>query len=274
MVNGLYNGLDNGLQKGAYSGMSGGVSNGLFDNETFFKKKIIARNIVLQESSLDYRSYNQGATTIKDLSVNSVTGTLYNVTYNPISKGLKFNGTSSYVDTGKSLKAYGVNDNYTISVWVKYTASQTGMIFSQRENTAAFGNITIGVANASDFSLAGTKIAFHRGGLHVQGLRQTISNNSYNDNRWHQITLVADYLFDIMYIDGKQVAISNLGANNIIGPVNSKTFLGVAGSNLVPLGSPYYFNGEIGEVIFMETILNANEVRHNFEATKMDYMQL
>lgn len=45
-------------------------------------------------------------------------------------------------------------------------------------------------------------------------------------------------------------------------------------ANLVPLGVPYYFNGEIGEVMFMETILNANEVRHNFEATKMDYMQL
>ena len=270
MSNGLYNGLDNGLHNGVYNGLSGGVSNGLYDNETFFKKKIIARNIVLQESSLNYKSYNQGATTIKDLSVNSVTGTLYNVTYNPISKGLKFNGTSSYVDTGKSLKAYGLRDYYTISVWVKYTASQTGFIFSQRESTSNFGNIAIGIAGTSDFGSSGTKIVlFDGGGATVN--RQTISPKSYNDNRWHQVVLVKDIMFDRLFVDGVQVAISNI-VQNIANAINSKTFLGVVGSNLVPLGSPYYFNGEIGEVIFMETILNANEVRHNFEATRMDYI--
>jgi len=270
MSNGLYNGLDNGLHNGVYNGMDNGIVNGLYSNETFFKKKLIIRNLVLHESPLNYNSFIPGYNSVKDLSVNSVTGTLYNVTQNRISKGWVFNGSSSYIDTGKSLKAYSFNDYYTVSAWAKYTASQTGFIFSQREQTSNFGSIAIAVAGASDFSSAGTKIVlFDGGGATVN--RQTISTKSYNDNRWHQIVLVKDIMNDILFIDGVQIAISNT-QQIIYGPANSKTFLGVAGSNLIPLGSPsWFFNGEIGEVMFMETILKANEVRHNFEATRLMY---
>lgn len=284
MSNGLYNGLDNGLHNGLYNGISNGLVNGLQPNETAIKKNLIIRGLQLSYSPNSLFSYSPNTNTLRDLTTNNYNGILYNsIQFNPITKGMIFNGTNNYILTGLPTKSSGF-DYYTdnleyiaVGIWIKYTDSQNSFVVSKRKESSkggeggAYEHTVIGISSSTAFGSNGTKICTITGSV-LGSSRQITSTNSYNDGRWHYITLIQGKIFDTLYIDGQFIANSNV-VSAVYQTANTNLFLGVAGSSLNPLNALFY-KGEVGAFHFykMNVVpMNKEEMFNNYQVTKLKY---
>lgn len=278
MSNGLYNGLESGLHNGLYSGLDNGCHNGLYQNDSYIKIELVKRGLLLSYNPSILLSYSPNTIKIRDLTTNNYNGILYNsIQFNPITKGMIFNGTNNYILTGLPTKSSGF-DYYTdgleyiaVGIWIKYTDSQNSFVVSKRQEGGGYEVTVIGISSSTAFGSNGTKICTITGAV-AGSSRQITSTNSYNDGRWHYITLIQGKIFDTLYIDGQFIANSNV-VSAVYQTSNTNLFLGVAGSSLNPLNALFY-KGEVGAFHFykMNVVpMNKEEMFNNYQVTKLKY---
>jgi hypothetical protein len=136
---------------------------------------------------LAYWSFNEGSGTIAhDYSGHGYDGLIYGAGWTTGYSGyaLDFNGNSDYVSVDTYAQDLGFNksDDYKISVWIKSTSTNSGMICQLSSDIFVFPIAYIRLN--SDGTLEAKVQATEVCGV------QVISIDSYNDGLWHYIEFI------------------------------------------------------------------------------------
>jgi len=223
---------------------------------------IVTSGLTLNLDASFLSSYPKSGTTWYDLSYSGYNGTLTN---GPIYSGdgggtFIFDGVDDYVDPLYTTPI-GTND-FSYSVWVKYTASQIGAIMAKRLGSPTFEQFSLFVAGDYYGNTAGTYIAcddYKSGGRYVNTV------NTYGDGNWHYVVVTRNSTGVLIYVDGvSQTLIGTNGGSTPNLSIASKLFIGCSGDNQTPGGIP--FNGSITLVQAYNRAISAQEVRQNYNA--------
>jgi len=160
------------------------------------------------EELLAYWSFDEGSGDIvHDYSGHSYNGSVYGADWTTGHSGyaLDFNGNSDYVSVDPYSEELGFNksDDYKISVWIKSSSNDQGMIYQTSSDIFVFpiAYIRLNSDGNLDVKVQATEIC----GVEV------ISTNSYNDGSWHYIEFIyhgcpetIDPTLEL-YIDGEYI---------------------------------------------------------------------
>lgn len=163
-----------------------------------------------------------------------------------------------------SSKYYAGYNNFSLSVWVKYDYV--------RYNSSYNAIAIIGDDSGFDLSIISTGSSSSKNGFEVRGITGLSMN--YNSNlvigEWYNLTLVrvstTIYKF---YVDGVDVATDTSTYATNIGTKNKLTI-----GRDFNVGSTVYerfYSDMIGDVLFYDKALEADEVLNNFNITKGNY---
>ena len=222
---------------------------------------IVRSGLVLALDAADKNSYVGSGTTWKDLSGNNNNGTLTNgPTFNTGNGGtIIFDGTDDYVDVTYN-SILNTPNGATYNIWIYPT--QTGEFLNRGTSdggaTPDNPRFYIDVSNKNiyfDWSSVGLD-------RYV-----TTSNNSFNNNRWIQITglVTAGGRMDV-YVNGS-ICTYNVRINADVMPnplPNTNNSIQIGGATWIPR----YFGGRISTVFLYNRALTATEVLQNYNATK------
>lgn len=209
--------------------------------------RIVTDGLVLALDASDRNSFVSGSTTWNDLSGNNYNGSLVNgPTYSSANGGsIVFNGTTNYIDTGKTAAQLGVYDaDYTFDAWV-YPTDFT-----------------------NDRTMFGTDQSATRQGLHLVFRNGTIYQGHYAQdaaigtgtlNAWNNIcyTYRVSSRAASMYKNGVLQGFGTIGS--FIGTTNI-----LIGRSLN--GGPFIGNGSIYKIY--NRALSVSEVLQNYNAQK------
>ena len=161
----------------------------------------------------------------------------------------QFDGTSSYVQIPRC-----VSDDFTISFWLKTTASAGTGGWWNGEGLVD-GEVQ-GPANKFGVSLVGANIAL--GVANTSGNMTITSTSAVNDGDWHHVAATRDAVSGQMelYVDGA-LETSGLGA---IGSLTSPPFLRIGGIQAGYAGG--FFAGAIDDVQIFGRVFSAAEIGH------------
>jgi hypothetical protein len=111
------------------------------------------------------------------------------------------NGSTGQIYTGKM--AGSAPNNFSLETWFKTTTTRGGKLIG-------YGDSQSGPSNVYDRHLYMTDAGKLVYGIYQDGAVRTItSTNSYNDGRWHMVTVsMSDTAGSALYVDGVRVASS------------------------------------------------------------------
>lgn len=159
-------------------------------------------------------------------------------------RSIDFNGTNDYLDGGNVLN---LNNNFTVSAWVKPAISANMSILSKRNNAFTQGY---------DLSIntSGKVVMRWMNGASLQTIT---SLTSLPNNIWHNVAVIYNGTSAKMYIDGVLDRTVNLS----IPIASNDSFLVAAanGSGLIPTS---YFRGTIDEIRIWDVALTENQMRY------------
>lgn len=226
-----------------------------------YSPKVSTNGLVLYWDSVNTKSYLGTGSVWNDM-ISSYIGTLTNApTFTTSNSGtFTFDGSNDYVSTNY-LDGFGTS-NLTLNIWMSYTASQLGGIFSKRLGASSFEQLSVFITGDANANTSGTRILITD--FNNPASRNIFTTNSYNDGSWHYISYVRDTSSSSLYIDGTFVSSTVSAKPNLSN--TSRLFFGVAGQGLSPLG--FYFNGRLSTVQLYNRALSASEVIQNFMTTK------
>lgn len=169
------------------------------------------------------------------------------------SKAYNFNGTSSFIDLGDAPEFRMAQNDFSISMWVNYTATQQATLISKRAGGATNYNMyAISVINDPQF-----------GGVSQNVWHFSRSSNS-NDRdinagnlsgAWHHIVLTHDYSdSSSIFVDGQFVG-SDL--NTVSGVYDISGYPLVLGYSSE--ANSNFYNGSIDDVCIYNRVINAAE---------------
>ena len=220
---------------------------------------IVTTNLVLHYDPSNVSSYPGSGTTINDLSVNGLNGSLSNITFT--SPYFTYNGTSSQVTRlDNSLLEPGSGD-WTMEVWVNQTGSTGSQVILGKFDP---GGASQDVSYAIRVSSGLVRADFGNGSTAMN-----TSNYSLSSSTWYQLTYVFNNVANnnvITYVNGVQQAttthsfasILNTSANLYLGSYNGGEY-------------SQYFDGNIGITRLYSSALSASQVQQNFNADKSKY---
>jgi len=139
------------------------------------------------DESLAYWSFDEGSgTTAYDYSGHSFDGLIYGADWTTgyLSYALDFNGNSDYVsvDTYSEELGFNKSDDYKISVWIKSTSNDAGMIYQVSSDIYI---LPIAYIRLNPDGTLEVKVqATEECGVEVH------STNTYNDGLWHYIEFI------------------------------------------------------------------------------------
>ncbi len=221
----------------------------------------VLQNLVLYYDPGDLYSYSGSGTSISDMSGNSLTGTLSNITFtNPY---LNYNGTNATASAADSATLEPGSGDWTIEIWVNHSVITGSSRF-------VIGKTDGG--NSSDFgygirtnSTGSTYMEVGNGTTSTTSPSYTLSTNT-----WYQIvgvwTNVASNSI-ALYVNGASQGSSShsfASIKNTTRPLYLGSFDGGA-----TFGQ--WFNGKIGVVRMYNSALTASQVSQNFEASRSFY---
>lgn len=202
---------------------------------------------------------NMTNATATDSSINIYNGALVsmtaraNATQGKIGQGLRFNGTTDYINIGAGKYAFTNTTPFSGSAWIKTTST---------------GNLTI-MSNINLASSAGWYAQISSGGLRYfmtnSGLTSTINllgPTAINDGKWHHITFTNDGSHTAagikLYVDGRSES-PTVFSNSDPGALTDYA-LKVGVYDLV--GTPFaFFSGSLDDVRVYNRVLSAKEVQ-------------
>jgi len=199
-------------------------------------------------------------TTAFDRSGLGNNGTISGATVTPgkIRQGMKFNGTSDYVDCGTNSSI--LSDTTTVSAWVKYDGSQSNAPLLRWSTNTAPPPPSLHV----EYTGASNGPLLYLGNTEWRYFSPTNPVNIY-DNNWHQMIFVVennDVDGSLLFVDGQQQAISTTDTS---GGAAIKTRLDIGRS-----GSSNYFNGSLDDVRIYNRALSASEISNLYNTGKVE----
>jgi hypothetical protein len=217
--------------------------------QNYYNGPIITSGLTLALDAGNLVSYGGTGTTWKDLTANAFNGTLTN---GPIydsdgSGSIVFDGANDNV----SLSNSPLPDNFTYSIWVKRTGDgnqgSRGIVIS---NGSTY--IDVGFSNGILFSL------ILSGGS--QNLIQSANGTMVSTGVWAHYTATYNRQKAILYLNGVEVASSNY----TLPPINDFSTFRIGEY----AGGGYNLNGKIGNALYYNRALSANEVQQNYNAQR------
>jgi len=213
--------------------------------------KIITSGCVLSLDAADKLSYKGSGTTWTDLSGNNNTGTLTNgPTFSAGNMGtIVFDGVDDYVNCGNN-SSINLTSYITLSTWTKkaYGSSASVAIDKGRDNYGAWSLL---------FDVVANKVEFH---CRISGTNSSVvSNTSYGNNIWTNITAVFTGTNLLIYINGKLD--------------NTTTISGTIGTNAIDFSigkanDGFNWSGQVANVLMYNTALSTTDVLQNYNAVK------
>jgi hypothetical protein len=209
----------------------------------------VTLNYAAPRPRAQWRFNDGGGTSAIDSSGNGFSGVVANASWTTGVLGtgaLQFNGASSRVTFGTGPALAGTTD-FSVSAWIKTTASSTGVIIQQRDPGGFNGEYMFQV-NAN-----GTlKFMIYGNSAYQFDFNST---TAVNDGAWHLVTAVRQGTTGTIYVDGVPAGTA------------SGTVRALAGTIGVGVGADIrdntsYFNGTIDEVRIYDVALSALRIAH------------
>ncbi len=217
--------------------------------QNYYEGPIVTSGLTMALDAANLVSYGGTGTSWKDLTANAFNGTLTN---GPIydsdgSGSIVFDGANDNV----SLSNSPLPDNFTYSIWVKRTGDgnqgSRGIVIS---NGSTY--IDVGFSNGILFSL------ILSGG--TQNLIQSANGTMVSTGVWAHYTATYNRQKAILYLNGVEVASSNY----TLPPINDFSTFRIGEY----AGGGYNLNGKIGNALYYNRALSANEVQQNYNAQR------
>jgi hypothetical protein len=212
-------------------------------------------------------SYTQTGNTVIDLSYSGNNGILINnVQFLDVYYGVfQFSAINSqYIYLPQNLYIPNGGPSFSVSVWFK--TNQNGVIFGQQDTPTP--NLTSGYVPAIYVDTDGKlrTSCFWGGGIG----NQSVSNQSVNDNNWHEATITFSGTTHKTYLDG--VLIDTLVKEQTIYGNDYYYFLATGESDgWTNAPNQVYFEGQIGVFLFYNKELTLSEVESNFQSFAQRY---
>jgi hypothetical protein len=216
--------------------------------------------------------FNEGSgTTVIDATGNGRNGTATNTTWTTGQNGgnaLAFNGATSKgrvtfeTAPSPSPSLAGTTD-FTISAWVRTTATTEGVIIQQRSNSANgyIGQYRLSV-NADGtlrfwvYGTNGTQSNSHNHQFNGGNFVTSSVGGKVNDGQWHLVTAVRQGTVGRIYIDGVLKATST-AADNVVRALDATIPVAV-GADV--RDNSRFFNGSIDNVRIYESALSGDQI--------------
>jgi hypothetical protein len=217
----------------------------------YYSPRIVTSGLVLALDAADKLSYRGSGTTWRDLSGNNNTGTLTNgPTFSTGNMGsIVFDGVDDYVNCGNN-SSINLTSYITLSTWTKkaYGSSASVAIDKGRDNYGAWSLL---------FDVVANKVEFH---CRISGTNSSVvSNTSYGNNIWTNITAVFTGTNLLIYINGRLDNTTNIS--------------GTIGTNAIDFSigkanDGFNWGGRVANVLMYNTALSATDVLNNYNAVK------
>ena len=220
----------------------------------------VLTNLVLYYDPSNSSSYSGSGTTINDLSGNSLSGTLSNVTFT--SPYFSFNGSSSQIGIAdNSLLEPGTGD-WTMEAWANYTNFNSSAVIMGKFNA---GGASDDVSYSIRSNTSGGLFAQYGNGItHANSASYTLSAS-----QWYHIVIVWTNVSENtikLYING---VYQNQATHSFASLLNTTTGLYLGSYNNGEYSQ--YFNGKMGIVRIYNKSLTASEVNQNFQSSSEKY---
>lgn len=219
---------------------------------------VYTSGIVLWFDSGNITCYPNSGTTAYDLSTNNLSGTMSAITFNSAGpKSFVFNGTSSYLSFGVLSLFNPQTSDFTISVWVHFTAFKA--------NNAVIDLLSSGsTALVLDISDVGNIRCRSRPNSGSGYTNIVTSSTNLSLNTWYNITIVkaTSSTTGYVYINGVLDNSNNFSNNNILNTSTGQTYVGYFGDPNV------YATLIFNSAIIYNVALSANQALGNYNAMK------
>jgi hypothetical protein len=227
---------------------------------------ISPQGLVLNLDAAIVGSYPKTGSTWFDISNNGNNGTLTNgPTFTGSDYGaIRFDGTDDYVDTPYTTPIG--TGGFAYNAWINFTSSQFGPILVKRIGGPTYQQFSLFIAGDNGGNTTGSKLVFNDV-ENTSILRLGITSGSYNDGRWHNVTVTRTATNTTMYVEGAPSVTIFSGNVNISS--SSKLFIGRSGDNQTVIGVP--FSGSIALAQVYNRSLSQFDVWQNFNAYKSRY---
>jgi len=221
----------------------------------------VLQNLVLYYNPGDLYSYSGSGTSLSDMSGNSLTSTLTNVTFtNPY---LNYNGTNATASTADSATLEPGSGDWTVEIWINHSviAGSSRCVIGKTDggNAADWG---YGIRTNSSGS---TYMEVGNGTTSITSPSYTLSTNT-----WYQIvgvwTNVASNSI-ALYVNG----VSQGSNSHSFASIKNTTHSLYMGSFDGGATFGQWFNGKFGVVRMYNSALTASQISQNFEATRSFY---
>lgn len=216
------------------------TTNGFWNSYSFFNA-----GLIMKLDSTDPVSYPGSGSTWYDLSRGGNNGTVVNATYDPLSLGFRFNGTSAYVSVGRFIPN---NSSYSISAWVKAT-SVTGSrnIFSSQNTPFWVSNGTLYAGVGGNYTI--------------------VSSPGFPTDTWKFVSVVFDTVQGTMklFINGEVISQAS-GISQFYTSENS--YIGSHFSGGVNVS---FWSGIISQVFVYSNVQPPINIQNIFNSTRTIY---
>lgn len=223
-----------------------------------FPGSVVTDQLRLSLDAGDTRSYQGTGSIWSDTSGNINNGTLTNdPTYSGDNFGsIVFDGSNDYVALPASNTIVGNNPTeISLEAWVKYTSTANMRMINLCRDTSDVNSLCFLVANSTVGALSVGRWT----GTAVQNVTAT---GSYNDGAWkHIVGTMSTTAGTNLYINGQLIITSSVS----FATVSGNTSIGRVGS---ALNNANYWNGNIAIARIYTKVLNATEVRQNYNETR------
>ena len=223
----------------------------------------VTTNLVLYYDPSNLSSYPGTGTTINDLSVNGLNGSMSGITFT--SPYFTYNGTSSQVLVADNALLEPGSGDWTMEVWVNQSVSGGDVVLGKFDNGGLAADVSYSIRTTGTAYYAQIGSGLGSGSsLFVDSTRYTGTTNT-----WYQIVYV--------FKNGGTKTLETFVNGSSIGTVSHSLASVLNSTNPLYIGSynggeySQWFDGEIGITRLYSGALTSSDVLQNFNADKSKY---
>jgi hypothetical protein len=223
----------------------------------------VTTNLVLYYDPSNLSSYPGTGTTINDLSVNGLNGSMSGITFT--SPYFTYNGTSSQVRVADNALLEPGSGDWTMEVWVNQSTSGNDVVLGKFDNGGLAADVSYSIRTTGTAYYAQIGSGLGSGSsLFVDSTRYTGTTNT-----WYQIVYV--------FKNGGTKTLETFVNGSSIGTVSHSLASVLNSTNPLYIGSynggeySQWFDGEIGITRLYSGALTSSDVLQNFNADKSKY---
>jgi hypothetical protein len=212
--------------------------------------KIVTSGLILALDAADRNSYSGSGTTWNDMSGNGNSGSLINgPTFSSANGGsIIFDGVDDYINCGNNT-ILNLNDNYTISIWLKTSTLINQAIIQRYLNGGAYPGYSIDINRTT----TGTIDIYTGGNWYIN------NGSNINNNTWNHIVFTINLTTATFYKNTNSTSFSVVASTT---NPNDTLFIGCLE------GNTGFFSGNIAQTLIYNRALSAQEVLQNYNTQK------